>query len=329
MIRWGIIGCGDVTEHKSGPGFQNADHSSLVAVMRRDAGKAADYARRHGVPRWYADADALIRDPQVDAVSIATPPASHCELALRVAAAGKPALVEKPMARDHGECVRMIEAFRAAGVPLFVAYYRRALPKFLKVQSLLAEGAVGRVLAVDVKQSFPTGPVDRADPPWRFRPDVGGGGLFVDLASHSLDLMDWLFGPVAEAAGFADRTRDDYGVEDAVVLCFRHSNGVQGTGRWHFTAQPRHDWVEIVGTGGYLGFAVFGPEPIVLRTEHGEQTWTIGHPPAIQQPFIQTVVDHLEGRGRCASTGDTASRTSRVMDQVLKPFYARLRRAPE
>lgn len=323
MIRWGIIGCGDVTEIKSGPGFQQAERSSLVAVMRRDAAKAADYARRHQVPRWYAEADALIRDPEVDAVSIATPPASHCELALRVAAAGKPALVEKPMARDHTECVRMIEAFRAAGIPLFVAYYRRALPKFLKVQSLLAEGAVGKVLAADVKQSFPTGPVDKTHPPWRFQPEVGGGGLFVDLASHSLDLLDWLFGPVERVAGFADRTRDDYAVEDAVVLCFRHESGVQGTGRWHFTAKPRHDWVEIVGTDGYLGFPVFGPDPIVLRTDRGEQIWTIGHPPAIQQPFIQSVVDHLEGCGECPSTGDTASRTNWVMDQVLKNYYAR------
>lgn len=327
MIRWGIIGCGDVTEVKSGPGFQQADRSSLVAVMRRDAAKAADYARRHGVPRWYADADALIHDAQVDAVSIATPPGSHCELALRVAAAGKPALVEKPMARDHGECVRMIEAFRAAGVPLFVAYYRRALPKFLKVRSLLAEGAIGSVLAVDVKQSFSTGPVNRENPPWRFRPEVGGGGLFVDLASHSLDLLDWLFGPVEEVAGFASRNRDDYAVEDAVVLSCRFAHGVQGTGRWHYTAQPRQDWVEIVGTGGYLGFPVFGPEPIVLRTERGEQTWAIGHPPAIQQPFIQTVVDHLEGGGECASTGETAARTNWVMDQVLRPFYARMPRA--
>src|SRR6266566_54015 len=134
MIRWGLIGCGDVAEHKSGPGFQQAADSALVAVMRRDASRAADFAARHGVPRWYSDARALVDDPEVDAVSIATPPSSHLELALLACAAGKPALVEKPMALNHAECVRMVKAFRAAGVPLFVAYYRRAQPRFRQLK---------------------------------------------------------------------------------------------------------------------------------------------------------------------------------------------------
>ena len=120
MTRWGIIGCGDVTEVKSGPALQKATGSALVAVMRRDLSKAQDYARRHGVPRAYNSADALINDPEVDAVYIATPPSSHCALTLAVAAAGKPCLVEKPMAMNHGECRRMIEACAARGVPLWV-----------------------------------------------------------------------------------------------------------------------------------------------------------------------------------------------------------------
>ena len=121
-IRWGIIGCGNVTEVKSGPGFQKAQHSALVAVMRRDGALARDYAERHGVPRWYDDADALIADPDVDAVYVATPPDSHAEYALRVARAGKPVYVEKPMALNHAQCRVMIDACRAAHVPLFVAY---------------------------------------------------------------------------------------------------------------------------------------------------------------------------------------------------------------
>src|SRR5258706_8424693 len=126
-IRWGIIGCGDVTEVKSGPGFQKAEGSALVAVMRRDAAKAEDYARRHNVPRWYADADALIADRDVDAVYIATPPSSHEEYVLKAAKARKPVLVEKPMAMSVAECEAMIAACRSAGVPLRVAYYRRRL----------------------------------------------------------------------------------------------------------------------------------------------------------------------------------------------------------
>ena len=162
-IRWGIIGCGNVTEVKSGPGFQKATNSALVAVMRRNAALAEDYARRHGVPRWYADAQALIADPEVDAVYVATPPASHMEYALACARAGKPVYVEKPMARTLAECEAMIDACRSAGVPLFVAYYRRTLPRFLKIKELVESGALGDVRLVTVTLHQKPAP-DDADP---------------------------------------------------------------------------------------------------------------------------------------------------------------------
>lgn len=144
-IRFGIIGCGNVTEVKSGPGFQKADQSALVAVMRRNGDLAQDYARRHGVPRWYTDAQALIDDPEVDVVYVATPPGSHLEYTLAAARAGKPVYVEKPMALNGAECDRMLAACREAQVPLYVAYYRRALPRFLKVKELLEAGAIGDI----------------------------------------------------------------------------------------------------------------------------------------------------------------------------------------
>src|SRR3954454_8380540 len=143
QIGWGIIGCGDVTEVKSGPAFNQIENSRLVAVMRRDGEKARDYAARHGVPFWSGDADEVIHHPEVNAVYVATPPGSHLEYALKVCAAGKPAYVEKPMARNASECAAMVEAFEHAGLPLFVAYYRRALPRFLKVKELIESGRIG------------------------------------------------------------------------------------------------------------------------------------------------------------------------------------------
>ena len=144
LIRWGIIGCGDVTEKKSGPAFQKADNSELIAVMRRNGKLAEDYAKRNNVPKWYNDAKALINDPDVDAVYIATPPSSHMKYTFEVAEAGKPVYVEKPMGLNYSECLQMIEACDGAGVPLFVAYYRRALPTFLKIKSLIEEKAIGK-----------------------------------------------------------------------------------------------------------------------------------------------------------------------------------------
>ena len=203
VIRWGILGCGDVTERKSGPALQRSDGSRLVAVMRRDADKAADYARRHGVPRWYDDADALMKDPEVDAVYIATPPGSHMELALTVAEYGKPCYVEKPMARSHAECRAMLDQFRVYGQKLFVAYYRRRLPRFVKAKELIDSGRLGRVSSVryDFSRRFNAD----AGNGWRTDAAVAGGGLFLDLASHLLDALDELLGPLENVAGTASR----------------------------------------------------------------------------------------------------------------------------
>lgn len=322
MIRWGILGCGDVTEVKSGPALQRAAGSALVAVMRRDAAKAEDYARRHGVPRWYADADALIADPEVDAVYVATPPSTHASLAIRALRAGKPVYVEKPMARDAAECTAMLEASRQAGQPLFVAYYRRALPRFLKVRELLADGAIGEPRRVQVQLHRTLDPryADPAERPWRVRPELSGGGLFVDLGSHTLDLLDFLLGPVEDVAGEARSVSGAYPAEDTVQARFTFPGGVDGVGDWCFCSDARRDRVEIQGSHGRLAFATFDEVPVVLDAGGRTQHWNIPNPAHIQQPLIETVVAALRGGGSCPSTGTSAARTNAVIDAVLAGF---------
>ncbi len=319
-IRWGIIGCGDVTEIKSGPAFAKIEGSALVAVMRRTAHLAEDYARRHGVPRWYADAEALVSDPDVDAVYVATPPDAHREYVRLAARHGKPVYVEKPMAMNHRECLDMIDSCRAAGVPLFTAYYRRALPRFLCVKGLVDDGAIGTVRAVTValyrRHVSVTGAL-----PWRVDPAVAGGGLFVDLASHTLDLLDHLLGPIASAVGGAANQGSFYAAEDIVSTALAFESGVRGTGLWSFTADRDEDRVEIVGSEGRITFSTFDDVPVVLSKEGDVESFTVAHPPHVQQPLIQTIVDELQGRGRCPSTGETGARTSRVMDALLQSYY--------
>ncbi len=321
-IRWGILGCGAVTETKSGPAFQLARGSSLVAVMRRDAAKAEDYARRHGVPRWYDDAERLIHDPQVDAVYVATPPSSHAPLAMAVARAGKPAYVEKPMAATPAECDAMNDAFARARVPLFVAYYRRALPRFLLVKRLLEQGAIGAPRAVELALTKPVHPDERAAKcvdalPWRVRPEIAGGGHFVDLASHTLDLLDWLLGPIVEARGVATNQAGLYPAEDTVSAALRFASGVVGAGHWCFCAEARRDVLAIVGDRGELRTSTFGDEPIVVTNDLGRFAHPSANPVHIQQPLVQTVVDALHGVGVCPSTGVSAARTTRVMSAIL------------
>jgi predicted dehydrogenase len=320
IIRWGIVGCGDVTEIKSGPGFQKARGSALVAVMRRDRAKAEDYARRHGVPRVHSSADALIHDPDVDAVYIATPPASHAALALEVAAARKPCLVEKPMARTHAECTRMNQAFRAAGVPLYVAYYRRALPRFLEVRRLLDSGAVGVVTDVHVRIAEPLAR-GAAAAAWRFDPAIAGAGLFLDLASHCLDLLDFLLGPIADASGVAVNTGGAYEAEDVTVGAFRFERGMVGTGTWNFNADRKVDTIVFTGSQGQLETPVFTDGDVALRRDGREEVFAVRNPPHVHQPLIQSLVDELQGTGRCESTGESGARTSWVMDRCLQGDY--------
>jgi predicted dehydrogenase len=325
-IRWGIVGCGDVTECKSGPAFAKARNSALVAVMRRDGAKVADYARRHGVPRWYDDGAKLIADREVDAVYVATPPDSHESYALMAAEAGKPVYVEKPMARSYDECRRMVEGCRRAGVKLFVAYYRRSLPRFLKVKELLESAAIGQVRFVNVRLHQPPmkEDLDRHNLPWRVRPEVAGAGRFLDLASHTLDLLDFLLGRIGDARGHANNQAHLYPAEDIVTGSFAFESGVLGTGVWCFTSHHRMDEVEIVGEKGRIAFSTFGGnDPVRLETEGTAEQFAIAHPEHIQQPMIQAVVDELNGSGQSPSTGETAARTSRVMDQMLAGWRSR------
>jgi len=321
-VRWGIIGCGDVTEVKSGPALQKAVDSELVAVMRRDGAKAADYARRHGVARWYDDARALVADPSVDAIYIATPPGAHLEGALLAAAAGKPTYVEKPFARNTTECEAILAAFRAAKVPVFAAYYRRCLPRFVQVADLLAAGALGRLTGVATHYACsppalnPDGSV-----PWRLDAANAGGGLFLDLGSHTLDLLDHLLGPLENVAGHAANIDSPLPVENAVALTFCTRAGVPGVGVWNFASALPADEIMLSGTAARITFSTFGNEPIRLENHEGVKTFAIPHPAHVQQPLIQTVVNALLGRGECPSTGESATRTSAVMDAVLNDYY--------
>ncbi len=318
-IRWGIIGCGDVTEKKSGPGLQKANGSSLVAVMRRNSEKAADYARRHNVPRWYDDAQKLIEDPEVDAIYIATHPNTHMEYTLKAAAAGKPVYCEKPLAMSSEQSKRMVSFCKEKGIPFFSAFYRRALPKYLKIKEMLDSGIIGeiRYVQVTIFQSIPE--EDKRDGgSWRVKPELSGGGRFLDVGSHALDLVDWLCGPIKEAQGFSENQSKTYAAEDIVSGSWKHENNILGSGLFCFNTYKNEDKTTICGSKGELSYSVSSiEEPIYLRTEAGEQSLAVDKEPEhVAQPLIQTVVNELLGKGTCPSTGESGSRTDWVMEKL-------------
>ena len=323
-IRWGIIGVGDVCERKSGPAFQKVNGSELIAVMRRNGDKAMDFAKRHGVPKWYDDGQTLIDDPDINAIYIATPPDTHAYYTKLAAEAGKPVYVEKPMARTHAECLEMIAICHQHQVPLFVAYYRRALPNFLKIKELLEDGAIGQVRFVDIKlfkplhQDWQGNPMDETN--WRLTPGISGGGHFYDLASHQLDFLDYVLGPVVEARGLSVNQAGAYAAEDLVTGHFRFANGVIGQGMWCFTTgvTSRMERTRIVGDDGDISFSYFGDPTVTLRRDgHPDEVFTFAYPPHIQQPLIQSIVAALQGVGTCPSMGESGARTNWVMEKLV------------
>jgi 1,5-anhydro-D-fructose reductase (1,5-anhydro-D-mannitol-forming) len=324
IIRWGIIGCGSVTEVKSGPGFQKAPYSALAAVMRRDGDKARDYAMRHDVSKWYDDAAALIADPGVDAVYVATPPSTHKQYALMSIAAGKPVYVEKPMAMDHAECEAIIRAGRESQVPVFVAYYRRMLPRFHKVRELLFDAkAIGTPRIVNTVLYEPHHPRyhDPDNLPWHVVPAISGGGVFMDIGCHTLDILDWLFGPIVSVGGQTSNQLRAYPPEDTVAMSFAFDSGLLGTGLWNFASYAHRDDVEVVGDRGRMSFATFGEGPITVQNSDGIREYKVSNPAHIQQPLIETIVRELLGEaGACPSTAVSGARTSWVMDEVLKTY---------
>lgn len=321
-IRWGMIGCGSVCEVKSGPGFYKAERSALLAVTSADPAQSRAYAERHGVPRVYASAEELVGDPDLDAVYVATPPSSHRSLALLAARAGKHVYVEKPMALRHADCRQIIDECRRLERQLFVAYYRRAMPRFLQVKTWIDGGAIGAVRSVSVvqHQAPQACETDRATLPWRLRPEVAGGGKFLDMGVHVFDFLDFVFGPVVEVHGIAVNCAGLYDVEDTVGAAWRHESGVIGNGSWCYVCAEALDRVEIVGAQGRIEFDFFADTALRLTSARGTREVAIANPPHVQQPFIQSIVDELCGIGTCPGTPESAARASFVADEVLRAF---------
>lgn len=316
--KWGIIGCGSVTELKSGPAYQKVDGFKLHAVMRRNIDKAIDYAVRHNVPVYYDDANELINNPEIDAVYIATPPDSHCYYALKVAEAGKICCIEKPMAPTHKECEQIVKAFKAKNIPLFVAYYRRSLPRFQQVKIWLDDNKIGTVRHINWHLSKPANDIDLSKQyNWRTDIKIAPGGYFDDLASHGIDLFVHLLGDITEANGISLNQQGLYTSMDAITGNWVHQSGVTGSGSWNFGTEKREDIVNIYGEKGKITFSVFGEVPLELECGAHKESVTIENPENIQLYHVQNIKNHLSDSTIHPSTGKTAAHTTWVLENIL------------
>ena len=319
-ITWGIIGCGNVTEMKSGPAFNKVPGSRLHAVMRRDAGLAEDYAKRHQVPVWYSDAAALINDPEINAVYIATPPKFHEEYTLAALEKGKMVYVEKPVSLNVASVERIAEACNRLGGKVVVAHYRRALPMFNEIAALVRSNRVGRIKLIKLAMFKPDDHVNAAQHAsnWRVQPEFAGGGYFYDLAPHQLDIIQYIFGTPVLSAGLSANQAGLYPAEDAVVCQFKLPGDIHFQGSWNFSmpAILREDSCQLIGENGYIQFPFFGNEVRVV-TDAGADLLSFQHPQHIQQPMITRVVDYFLGKAENPCSLEEAMVSLQVMEQAV------------
>ncbi len=317
-VRWGIIGCGNVTEVKSGPAYQMTKGFELNMVMRRDGNKAKEYAARHGISHWTSDAESVINSPDIDAVYIATPPDSHRYYALKVAEAGKPCCIEKPMAPNYNDSLAIYEAFEYKNIPLFVAYYRRSLPRFRKVKEWLDDGLIGEVRHLQWLKTRTASPLDASGADnWRTDAKIAPAGYFDDLASHGLNLFTFLLGDISNAKGLAINQQGLYSALDSISGSWIHKNGVTGSGSWNFGSYEPLDEVKILGAKGEIRFSVLHEESVILRSDKKEEKLFIEHPKHLHQFHVENMRKHLNGEAIHPSTGQSALHTSWVMDKIL------------
>ena len=318
-IGWGLLGCGDIAAKRVASALRDAPGSALIAVARARAELAAEFARQHGARRWYADVRDLVRDPEIDAVYVATPVRLHVEHTVAAAEAGKHVLCEKPMALDVAGCERMIAAARAHGVRLGVAYYRHHYPIVARLRALLASGEIGTPVLASVQafEAFDPGP----DHPraWLLRRSESGGGPMMDFGCHRIEVLLDLLGPVAEASGFPVNVRlKSREVEDTCLARLRFRSGAEAVLAVSHAAKESRDSVEIFASAGSAHVPVLNQGRLRVVTASGTRDEEHPAPANLHEPLVADFVQAVRERRDPTVTGETGAEVSRVLAAIYR-----------
>lgn len=312
-VCWGIIGCGDVAEVKSGPAFQKVENSSLIAVMRRDEEKVKDFAERHQVKKWTTDASEIINDNSINAIYIATPPSTHLQYALQALKADKNVYLEKPMVLNSKEAKILSEALKQSKSKLTIAHYRRRLTVFRTVKELLESNTIGHVslAEITIHQSKKANLIAKTAENWRTNPAISGGGYFHDIAPHQIDLMVHYFGEVDSIKAInLDKNRMS---NDIVKGFVQFKNGIQFKGNWNFNASRDKDNCTIYGVKGTISFSFYGDE-IIIYLKGEQEKYKVKSIKHVQQPMIEKTVGYFLGKNANPCSIEEAAVVTQIMD---------------
>lgn len=324
-VVWGMVGCGVVTEKKSGPGLYKSENSELKAVFDLDYDRACDYAKRHGVPVVYKTVEEMLADLEINAVYLPTPPKFHKDYSMKCLEAGKIPYTEKPMALTYEECEEMIKKSQEVNLPIYVAFYRRGMAKYMKIKEIIESGKLGKINFVHLRQFMKVEDIDldRENLPWRLKPEAAGGGKFVDMVAHVLDIVEYLFGKIENVSGMAENYGGYYDVEDTVNAIFKTESGVMGNGIWCYVADHDEEEMLIVGDKGRISTTGLFYGPIKVIVDGTEEVIDYQEPEHVAQPYIQTIVNELIGKEKSPADLESAAHVIKVMDEILEEYRKR------
>jgi len=321
VIRWGFLGCGKVVQKKSGEAFRSVPNSEIAVIMRRNLEAAKESAERFGAPKWCDNTEELL-SADIEAVYIATPPGLHYEQAMECLNAGKAVYLEKPFARNYTEAKALTEAFERAGIPLYVGHYRRALPRFLKIREMLNENVIGQVKSIDfyLNRIFSQ---KEAENSWLYNPILSGGGKYYDIAPHTVDIINFLFGNITEVQGSAKNLETGCPLENIVEMSFVTERGAKGIAKFNCVAEEKSDRMMVTGTNGSMEFSVHGKTDVIVKDMDGNvlEQFDLPDPKAVEEAMVQSVVEDLLGISECESKAKDVLVTYKIIDEVLDEFY--------
>jgi predicted dehydrogenase len=286
-LRWGLIGCGDISQKRVAPALRSIPECELIAVSRARVELAEAFANEFGAKRWYGDWRELIADDEIDAVYIATPVYLHAEQTAAAAEAGKSVLCEKPMAMNPDECEQMIAVCDHEDVKLGVAYYRRFYPSIRRVKEIIESGEIGKPVIAQINAFERFNPAPGEDRYWLLEKSKSGGGPMMDFGCHRLEILLNLFGPIERTTAVIGRALLDREVEDTCVAIFEFGSGAQASLAVTHAAFESRDTLDIYCSAGSIHTTSLNRGEIRIVTTAGERIESYPPHANLHQPLIE------------------------------------------
>ncbi len=315
-VRWGLIGCGDIARKSVVPALQDADNSKLITVTRSDASKAESFAKEFSIGKWTASWQELVTDKDINSVYVATPVYLHAEQTIKAAENGKHILCEKPMALNSEECTNMIDACKANGVKLGIAYYRHLFSPVNRIKEIIASGEIGKVVHIQANNfenfNLPAG----APRYWFLKKDRAGGGPMMDMGCHRIEIFTNILGPVKKTYSFLSNTVFDREVEDTATAHFIFESGATGLLVSAHAIKEPTDTLDIYGSLGSIHAPVLNEGTLNITTTEGTHTESHPNNSNFHLPLVENFVKSVLNEREPAVNGEAGLEINRILDTI-------------